>query len=60
MRCRIDASTFKPLVMHYDSYGRSPDSKPAFLHVTERILSERTLPDTPRNRRFLRAGGPVR
>jgi hypothetical protein len=56
----IDARTFKPLAMHYDSYKRALDNKPAFLHVTERILSERTLPDTPRNRRFLRAGGPVR
>jgi hypothetical protein len=47
----IDAKTYKPLAFKLSIEGTT---------ASERVLSERVLPDTPQNRRFLKLRGPIR
>jgi hypothetical protein len=56
----VDAASYRPLVLrkvdrYVDAHGQQ-----RFTQLTTPFLSERTLPDTPRNRRLLRFGGPTR
>ncbi len=54
----IDAVTHKPIVLRDEVTG-TLRGKPYFQHSTERVLSQRTLPDTPRNRRILDLHTPI-
>ncbi len=54
----VDAATHKPVVMREDATG-TLRGKPYFQRYTERVLSQHTLPDTPRNRRLLEVHTPI-
>jgi hypothetical protein len=54
----LDTTTYRPLA--FTDYVRNRYKGRLYSgRLTERIVGERTLPDTPRNRRFLRLGGPT-
>ena len=46
----VDAETFAPLVLRKHSEGTAVDGKPFTYDYSERVLEQRTLPDTPENR----------
>ncbi len=52
----FDAKTFQPLLFRLGDPHRPPSRSDSI----DRIVSERILPDTPHNRRFLRLRGPTR
>jgi hypothetical protein len=54
----IDAKTHRASVLSEDVTG-TLRGKPYFSHSSQRVLSQRTLPDTPHNRRILNVRVPI-
>jgi hypothetical protein len=50
----VDAETFAPLLLEKHSEGTAVDGKPFTYDYRERVVEQRTLPDTPENRSLLR------
>jgi hypothetical protein len=57
---RLDPRTYAPTTFVDDEHGLDSHGKPFTYHLVEQIVRERTLPDTPRNRRLLELRGPTR
>jgi hypothetical protein len=55
---RLQPRTYAPLLMRNNEYFYR-GGKRLFTNLTERIVSRRTLPDTPANRRLLELRGPT-
>ena len=49
----LDAATLAPLVLRKHSEGLDDDGDPFTYDYTERVLEQRTLPDTQANRALL-------
>jgi hypothetical protein len=56
----VDATSYKPLEMRKSEVGPDIHGNPYSYYLSERVVNQRTLADTPENRRLLRVQRPTR